>query len=91
MGWNSWNTFACDVSETLLNEMADKVISLGLFDLGYNYINVDDCWQLADRDANGHLVADPVTFPNGMKAVADSIHALGLKFGLYSSAGTMTC
>jgi alpha-galactosidase len=44
MGWNSWNTFACDVSETLLNDMANKVISLGLKDLGYNYINVDDCW-----------------------------------------------
>jgi alpha-galactosidase len=55
MGWNSWNTFACEVSQDLMKSMADKVIELGLADLGYNYINLDDCWQLLDRNADGEM------------------------------------
>mmetsp|Transcript_13917 Transcript_13917/g.9823 ORF Transcript_13917/g.9823 Transcript_13917/m.9823 type:complete len:213 (+) Transcript_13917:1-639(+) len=90
MGWNSWNKFACDVSETLIEETAQQMIDLGFAELGYNYVNVDDCWMAVDR-VDGHMVADPETFPSGMKALADKIHDKGLKFGLYSSAGTMTC
>jgi alpha-galactosidase len=91
MGWNTWNKFACNIDEPLIKQSADQLIEYGLQDLGYTYINLDDCWQLADRDADGHVVADPTTFPNGMKVVGDYIHSKGLKFGIYSSAGTMTC
>jgi len=91
MGWNSWNQFACDISETTIKQAADRIIELGLDKLGYNYVNIDDCWMLVDRTDDGHMQPDPVTFPNGMKAVGDYIHSLGLKFGIYSSAGTLTC
>ena len=91
MGWNSWNKFGCAINETVIKAAADKVKSLGLADLGYEYINIDDCWNLEERDANGHQQADPKAFPNGMKSVGDYIHSLGLKFGIYSSAGNWTC
>lgn len=90
MGWNSWNKFACDVSEKLLMETADAMVSSGLKDAGYEYIVVDDCWQLT-RDEDGNIQCDPERFPNGMKYVADYIHSLGLKFGIYSCVGTKTC
>lgn len=90
MGWNSWNKFGCDVSETLIREMADAMVSSGMKDAGYEYIVVDDCWQ-SDRDAQGNIIPDPQRFPSGMKALADYVHAKGLKFGLYSDAGTLTC
>ncbi|KAJ3298829.1 hypothetical protein HDU79_005201 [Rhizoclosmatium sp. JEL0117] len=90
MGWNSWNKFACDVNEDLIKEHADALVASGLADLGYNHINVDDCWQLT-RDEKGFIHEDPSTFPSGIKALSDYIHSKGLKFGLYSSAGTMTC
>ncbi len=91
MGWNSWNTFGNDINEQLIFDTADKLISTGLAAAGYNYLVIDDCWSLKERDANGRLVADPVKFPNGMKAVADYVHSKGLKFGMYSCAGTLTC
>jgi alpha-galactosidase len=91
MGWNSWNTFGCDVNEDKLKSAAAKVQEFGLDKLGYNYINVDDCWLLKERDAQGHVQVDPKNFPSGMKALADHMHGNGLKFGLYSSAGTYTC
>lgn len=90
MGWNSWNKFACNVSEKLLMETADAMVSNGLRDAGYEYIVIDDCWQIA-RDSAGFIVADPVRFPSGIKALADYIHSKGLKFGIYSCAGTKTC
>jgi alpha-galactosidase len=90
MGWNSWNRFHCDINSTIIEGAADAVISLGLKDLGYNYINIDDCWQAKERASNGHVVPDPTKFPN-MTAVGDYIHGKGLKFGIYSSAGTKTC
>ena len=71
--------------------MVTSVIDLGLADLGYNYINLDDCWQLKDRNSEGLMVANPATFPNGISPLADSIHSQGLKFGIYSCAGTITC
>src|ERR1041384_5246586 len=83
MGWNSWNKFACNVSEKLIREMADAMVTSGMRDAGYIYLVIDDCWQI-DRDANGNILADPQRFPSGMKALADYIHSKGLKFGLYS-------
>ncbi len=90
MGWNSWNKFACNVSEEMIRGMADALIKSGMKDAGYQYVNIDDCWQVS-RDANGNIVADPQRFPHGMKAVGNYIHSLGLKFGVYSDAGSKTC
>jgi alpha-galactosidase len=91
MGWNSWNKFHCDINEELIRETADAMVSSGMKAAGYEYVNIDDCWMAPQRDAEGRLQADPVRFPSGIKAVADYVHALGLKLGIYSSAGTKTC
>jgi len=91
LGWNSWNTFATDINEELVKGIADKFIELGLKDAGYEYIVLDDGWMAKERDANGNLVADPIKFPSGMKALADYIHSKGLKFGIYNCAGSKTC
>ena len=90
MGWNSWNKFACNVSEKLIQGAADALVASGMKDAGYQYVVIDDCWQVK-RDAAGRIVADPERFPSGIKALAKSIHDKGLKFGIYSDAGTMTC
>jgi alpha-galactosidase len=90
MGWNSWNKFGCNVSEDLIKSMADAMVASGMKDAGYQYIVIDDCWQVS-RDKDGNIVADPQRFPNGIKAVADYVHSKGLKFGIYSDAGTGTC
>jgi alpha-galactosidase len=90
MGWNSWNKFGCNVSEGLIREAADAIVSSGMKDAGYQYIVIDDCWQVA-RDKNGTVVPDAQRFPSGMKALADSVHSRGLKFGVYSDAGSNTC
>ena len=90
MGWNSWNCFHCNVSEEMLMGMADAMVSSGMKDVGYEYIVVDDCWQV-DRDADGWIVCDPERFPHGIKHVADYIHSKGLKFGIYSCVGDKTC
>ncbi|XHS77366.1 glycoside hydrolase family 27 protein [Burkholderiaceae bacterium UC74_6] len=90
MGWNSWNKFACNVSEQLLRQQADAMAASGMKDAGYQYIVIDDCWQKS-RDADGNIQADPERFPSGIKALADYVHSKGLKFGLYSDAGSLTC
>jgi alpha-galactosidase len=90
MGWNSWNKFACDVNETTVRETADAMASSGMRDAGYQYVVIDDCWQ-GPRDADGFITADPQRFPSGIKALADYVHARGLKFGIYSDAGRLTC
>jgi alpha-galactosidase len=90
MGWNSWNKFGCDVSEKLVKEMADALVSTGMKDAGYQYLVIDDCWQVR-RDAQGRIVPDPDRFSSGMKALADYVHGKGLRFGVYSDAGTATC
>ena len=90
MGWNSWNKFACGISEDLIKATADQLVSMGLDKLGYKYVNLDDCWQQEERQADGHIKVSE-NFPNGMKHLADYMHSKGLKFGLYSSAGSMTC
>ncbi|MES1158290.1 MAG: glycoside hydrolase family 27 protein [Terricaulis silvestris] len=90
MGWNSWNKFACNVNEQLVRAAADSMVSTGMRDAGYQYIVIDDCWQGA-RDAHGDIQPDAQRFPSGMKALGDYIHSKGLKFGIYSDAGTQTC
>jgi len=90
MGWNSWNKFGCNVSEKLIKEMADAMVTSGMRDAGYVYLVIDDCWQI-DRDAQGNILPDAQRFPSGMKSLADYVHAKGLKFGIYSDAGTLTC
>jgi len=90
MGWNSWNHFGCDVSEQLIEQEADAIASSGMRDAGYKYVVIDDCWQTA-RDGHGVIVADSARFPHGIKALADYVHGKGLKFGIYTDAGTKTC
>ncbi len=90
MGWNSWNKFGCDVSEKLIREMTDALVANGMKDLGYEYIVIDDCWQVA-RKKDGTIIADSIHFPSGIKALADYVHSKGLKFGIYSCAGKLTC
>jgi len=90
MGWNSWNHFGCDVSAQLIRETADAMVKGGMRDAGYQYLVIDDCWQVA-RDPAGRLVADSVRFPGGMKPLAEYVHSKGLKFGLYTDAGRQTC
>ncbi|PNH76832.1 hypothetical protein VD0001_g710 [Verticillium dahliae] len=89
---NNWNAFACDVSEHLLLRTSERIVNLGLRDLGYNTVVLDDCWQdPAGRDAKGKVQPDLAKFPRGMKAISDALHAQNLKFGMYSSAGELTC
>jgi len=90
MGWNSWNKFACNIDEKLIREIADVMVSTGMKDAGYQYINLDDCWH-GERDSLGFIHPDAKRFPSGMKALADYIHSKGLKIGLYSDAGSQTC
>ncbi|XP_058779359.1 alpha-galactosidase-like [Vicia villosa] len=91
MGWNSWNHFQCNVNEDLIKQTANAMVSTGLVDLGYKYINIDDCWGELNRDSKGNLVAKSSTFPSGIKALADYVHRKGLKLGIYSDAGNQTC
>ncbi|MGY0233443.1 NPCBM/NEW2 domain-containing protein [Longispora urticae] len=93
MGFNNWNSTHCraEFNEAMIKGIADLFVTSGLQAAGYQYVNLDDCWALPNRNAAGNLVPDPVRFPNGIKALADYVHAKGLKFGIYSSAGTKTC
>ncbi len=91
MGWNTWNTFECDINETLVKQTADLLVSSGMKDAGYAFVTLDDCWMTMNRDSAGNLVPDPVKFPSGLKALGDYIHARGLKFGIYEDAGLTTC
>ncbi len=90
MGWNSWNPFGENVSEAVIRETADAMVTSGLKSVGFSYVVIDDLWQ-GGRDTNGNLFPDPKRFPSGMKALADYVHTKGLKFGIYSDAGTKTC
>ncbi len=91
LGWNSWNTFGPDINEEVVLRSADTMVETGLLAAGYEYLVIDDCWSKRVRDADGRLEADPEKFPHGMKYVADYIHSKGLKFGMYSCAGQLTC
>jgi alpha-galactosidase len=90
MGWNSWNKFACNVNEQTVRDTADAMVSSGMRDAGYQYVVIDDCWQ-GPRDANGFITADAQKFPSGIKTLAEYVHSRGLKFGIYSDAGRLTC
>ncbi|GGY87779.1 hypothetical protein GCM10011613_35990 [Cellvibrio zantedeschiae] len=90
MGWNSWNTFGCEINEQMIRDMADTMVKTGMKDAGYEYINIDDCWH-GERDAQGFIQADKTHFPSGIKALADYVHSKGLKIGIYSDAGGKTC
>lgn len=91
MGWNTWNKYGCNINADIIKSNADRIIQLGLDRIGYVYVNIDDCWQLAERDENGRIKHDETKFPGGMKVIGDYLHLKNLKFGLYSSAGTKSC
>ena len=91
MGWNSWNVFKENIDETMLYEMAKAMKDSGLVEAGYNYFNLDDCWEAKERNMKGELVSDPVTFPSGIKALAKKVNDLGMKLGIYSCNGPLTC
>ena len=91
MVFNSWAVTGCDISQQTFVDAANTLVDTGLAAAGYNYVNIDDCWSAAERDADGNLVADPARFPNGMKWLGDYLHERGLKFGIYADAGTKTC
>ena len=91
MGFNDWNAFGCNTSESLIEQTADAMVANGMKAAGYQYVNIDDCWQEKTRDANGDLVPDPAKFPDGIAALAAYVHSKGLKLGIYEDAGTTTC
>ncbi|HZZ13423.1 MAG TPA: NPCBM/NEW2 domain-containing protein [Paraburkholderia sp.] len=91
MGWNSWNTFACNNSEATIKSTADAIASNGMAAAGYQYVTVDDCWVGGRNATTGQLYANATTFPDGIQALAAYVHSKGLKFGLYTSGGTNTC
>ncbi|KAF9499329.1 glycoside hydrolase [Pleurotus eryngii] len=92
LGWNSWNAYRCDINENKTLAAANQFVSLGLKDVGYQYVNIDDCWSRLSRDTSTkRIIPDSTKFPNGINTVASKIHDLGLKMGIYSDAGTATC
>jgi alpha-galactosidase len=91
MGFNSWNAFHCNIDENMVKSIADSMVSSGLAALGYEYINIDDCWMVSPRSSDGRIIVDPVKFPSGMKHLANYVHSKGLKFGLYTAQAEMTC
>ncbi|KAI2643351.1 glycoside hydrolase family 27 protein [Xylaria nigripes] len=93
LGWNSWNAYHCDINETLILDAARAMLRFGFKDAGYEYVNIDDCWSVkSGRDKKTRqLIPDPTRFPNGISGLAQQIHEMGFKIGIYSSAGTETC
>ena len=91
MGWSSWNTFRNTIDEKLIKDTADAMVKTGLRDAGYQYINLDDCWQSSLRTSDGKLQGDLTRFPRGLKPLIEEINNLGFKVGLYTSNGTLTC
>jgi len=91
MAWNSWNRFGCRIDESLIRGTADAMVASGMLAAGYRYLNIDDCWEAPERDAEGNLAVDSARFPSGMRALVEYIHSRGLNVGIYSSGGTRTC
>jgi alpha-galactosidase len=90
LGWSSWNEYGCDINETVLLRVSELVVDLGLQELGYEYINIDDCWSDKEKrrdNSTGRILVDKVKFPNGIDGLAEEVHAKGLKLGIYSDAG----
>eukprot|EP01064_Diplonema_japonicum_P004283 TRINITY_DN1279_c0_g2_i1.p1 TRINITY_DN1279_c0_g2~~TRINITY_DN1279_c0_g2_i1.p1 ORF type:complete len:890 (+),score=242.98 TRINITY_DN1279_c0_g2_i1:48-2672(+) len=90
MGFNSWNFYHCNIDEVTVKAVIDVMVSNGMQAAGYEYVNIDDCWQVA-RMPNGTIIPDPVRFPSGMKALADYAHSKGMKFGVYTAQTQYTC
>ena len=91
MGWNSWNRFGCNINEELIRQTADLLVSLGLADKGYKYVNLDDCWQIARNSTTNEIIEDKTKFPSGIAKLAEYVHSKKLLFGLYSDAEEKTC
>ena len=91
MGWNSWNCFKAEINEANIKANADAMVKSGMKDAGYLYVVIDDGWQTNERDNQGHIIVNKEKFPKGIKNLADYIHGLGLKFGIYSAPGCLTC
>ena len=91
MGWSTWNTFAYRIDQEMIVEMAKVMKEKGLVDAGYVYMNIDDCWEAKQRNIRNELESDAVTFPDGIKKLAERVNACGMKLGIYSSNGTLTC
>ncbi|WP_123820206.1 glycoside hydrolase family 27 protein [Kitasatospora cineracea] len=91
MGFNDWNAYGCNVSESLIKTTALAMHDNGMQSAGYTYVNIDDCWMTHSRGSDGRLVPDPAKFPDGIKGTADYVHSLGLKLGIYEDAGLQTC
>ena len=91
MGWASWNIYSNDINEDRIYSQAQQLVNLGLADLGYTYVNTDDGWQMGRNKETGYVNVHPDRFPSGMKGLADKIHALGLKAGIYTDAGELSC
>jgi alpha-galactosidase len=98
MGFNTWNWFKCGtepgrgaINEALIKGIADAMVSTGMKEAGYEYVNIDDCWGESSRNASGGLVPSRANFPNGMKVVADYVHSKGLKLGVYTDVANLTC
>jgi alpha-galactosidase len=90
LGWNSWNEFACNINSTVFLETAQRMVELGLKDAGYEYVNIDDCWSDYNKrrdSVTNEILPDYTKFPDGISGLADKVHALGLKLGIYSDAG----
>jgi alpha-galactosidase len=91
MGFNDWNAYGCNVSESLIKATALAMHNDGMQAAGYQYVNIDDCWMTSSRNSAGQLVPDPAKFPDGISGTAAYVHSLGLKLGIYEDAGTATC
>ena len=91
MGFNDWAGVRLRHQPAAVHNTADRLVSLGLNKLGYDYVNIDDCWMRKTRDANGNLQVNTDLFPNGLKWLGDYLHNKGLKFGIYEDAGYQTC
>ena len=91
MGWNSWNAFKGNIDEGLIVDTAEALVRTGMREAGYRYVVIDDGWMGPERDGQGDLVPDHAKFPRGIGYVAERVHALGLRFGIYTDAGTKTC
>ncbi|XP_030637329.1 alpha-N-acetylgalactosaminidase [Chanos chanos] len=101
MGWLAWERFRCNIdcdndpknciSQDLFRDMADRLVEDGWRELGYVYVNIDDCWSSMQRDAQGRLQPDPKRFPGGIAKLAQYVHDRGLKLGIYGDLGTHTC
>jgi alpha-galactosidase len=91
MGWNNYNSYGLDVTDAVVRQTADRMVTSGMRDAGYVYVNIDDAWMADSRDLAGNLSPDYTRFPYGIRALADYVHAKGLKLGIYADAGVWTC